>query len=118
MLIIIVVTGARGLIAADIVSNTSDPYCVVKVGKVEHKTPVVKKTLEPKWGTSFTMYVLSFLLSFPSFIFSLFFFFFRLSFLFSYTFFSPVMNAKTATLEVTVMDHDMIGSDDFLGYLY
>ena len=108
------VSGAKGLLAADIVSNTSDPYCIIRVGKVEHKTPVVKKTLEPAWNTSFTMYAsLSPLFhpSPPSFLVlpnSL--------FLYSNVSSSPVINSVTATLEVTVMDHDMIGSDDFLGY--
>jgi len=78
------ITGGRGLLAADIMSNSSDPYCIIKVGKIEHKTQVVKKTLAPEWNANFTI---------------------------------PVINAATAILEVTVMDHDLIGKDDFLGYV-
>jgi len=81
----VTITAARGLLAADIVSNTSDPYCIVKVGRIEHKTSVVKKTLEPKWKEA--------------------------------TFTIPVVNTNQAIFEVTVLDHDFIGKDDFLGYV-
>lgn len=46
---------ARSLLAMDI-NGYSDPYCVIKVGGISHKTSVVKKSLKPLWNEVFIIY--------------------------------------------------------------
>eukprot|EP01111_Echinosteliopsis_oligospora_P014654 TRINITY_DN5561_c0_g1_i1.p1 TRINITY_DN5561_c0_g1~~TRINITY_DN5561_c0_g1_i1.p1 ORF type:complete len:1451 (+),score=491.58 TRINITY_DN5561_c0_g1_i1:45-4355(+) len=82
--LLIKIGGARGVMGLDYTTGKSDPYCVVKVGKHEHKTKVVKNTCEPVWDVEYTI---------------------------------PIISVKSEILEVTVFDHDLIGRDDFLGYV-
>jgi len=45
---------ARNLAPKD-TNGTSDPYVTIKFGKKRYKTKVVKRTLNPHWGESFTI---------------------------------------------------------------
>eukprot|EP00742_Colponemidia_sp_Colp-10_P008469 GILJ01009176.1.p1 GENE.GILJ01009176.1~~GILJ01009176.1.p1 ORF type:complete len:1090 (-),score=186.68 GILJ01009176.1:145-3414(-) len=51
------VVGASGLRKADLFS--SDPYCLVKLGRQQHKTKVVRKSLNPTWDEEFEFLVSS-----------------------------------------------------------
>eukprot|EP00743_Colponemidia_sp_Colp-15_P006197 GILK01006664.1.p1 GENE.GILK01006664.1~~GILK01006664.1.p1 ORF type:complete len:1102 (+),score=210.12 GILK01006664.1:226-3531(+) len=51
------VVGASGLRKADLFS--SDPYCLVKLGRQQHKTKVVRKCLNPTWDEEFEFLVSS-----------------------------------------------------------
>jgi len=57
----IIVLSASGLMNKDtgMFGDLSDPFVVVKVGKQEHKTPVIKDSLNPVWdkGNQFTFKV-------------------------------------------------------------
>lgn len=50
----VTVHGARELKAADS-NGYSDPYCIVKANGKTHKTPNIKKTLNPSWELSFPL---------------------------------------------------------------
>eukprot|EP00002_Diphylleia_rotans_P001016 TRINITY_DN10556_c0_g1_i10.p1 TRINITY_DN10556_c0_g1~~TRINITY_DN10556_c0_g1_i10.p1 ORF type:complete len:1388 (+),score=278.91 TRINITY_DN10556_c0_g1_i10:174-4166(+) len=47
--ILVHVIEAKGLLAMD-PGGTSDPYCIIKVGKQTQKTKVIPKTLNPFWN--------------------------------------------------------------------
>eukprot|EP00824_Muranothrix_gubernata_P009272 TRINITY_DN21846_c0_g1_i1.p1 TRINITY_DN21846_c0_g1~~TRINITY_DN21846_c0_g1_i1.p1 ORF type:complete len:1314 (+),score=387.07 TRINITY_DN21846_c0_g1_i1:460-3942(+) len=47
---------ARDLEKMDLIGS-SDPYCVVKIGREVQKTEVKNKTVQPKWNAQFTMSV-------------------------------------------------------------
>ena len=56
--LIVTVVNARDLVAMDL-SGTSDPYCVVKCGGQRVKTHTIYTTLNPSWGTQFTLSVMN-----------------------------------------------------------
>ena len=45
----VMIMEGKGLKAADRVSNLSDPYCKLSIGKVKIKTKVIYGTVDPQW---------------------------------------------------------------------
>eukprot|EP00457_Paulinella_chromatophora_P002789 gb/GEZN01002794.1/.p1 GENE.gb/GEZN01002794.1/~~gb/GEZN01002794.1/.p1 ORF type:complete len:647 (-),score=125.45 gb/GEZN01002794.1/:418-2331(-) len=65
----------------------SDPYVKFKIGKTKVKSKIKKKTLHPVYNEDFTMVV------------------------------TAKDKGSMANLEVEVVDYDVVGSNDFIGYL-
>lgn len=54
-LLLLEVECARGLPVMDLMTGAADPYCVVRFGTRVFRTPVIKRTRNPRWGTRFTL---------------------------------------------------------------
>eukprot|EP00026_Physarum_polycephalum_P005577 Phypoly_transcript_05612.p1 GENE.Phypoly_transcript_05612~~Phypoly_transcript_05612.p1 ORF type:complete len:602 (-),score=84.00 Phypoly_transcript_05612:29-1834(-) len=61
--LLIEVVEGRALAVKDI-SGTSDPYCVLKIGKQISKTNIVEKNLDPVWNEAFSFEIITQMYSF------------------------------------------------------
>jgi Ca2+-dependent lipid-binding protein len=50
--LVVEVVAGRNLAVKDL-SGTSDPYCILCMGKTELKTNIIEKNLDPVWNEEF-----------------------------------------------------------------
>ena len=55
--IVLSIIEGRDLKVADVLSQSSDPFCVVQIGSVSVQTSVIKRDINPRWDQRFEITV-------------------------------------------------------------